>query len=409
LRELAGAEELANRSHNRTDVDEADGGRGFLAQAHALFDDALHTHQTHANFGLNQLTHGLHPAIAQMVHVIGTGNAVVDVNHAAGQRHNIVFGDGTNRHGDVLPHALVELIAPDTLQVIALRVKNLGNQIFLRIIQRRRVAGAHATVELDQGFLRDRPAGFGFPARFLTNGRRNPGMVGVVIRLTKESEQLFIRAVGQNRAMQFIFHRCHRAQEDGYRDGTFAVKAQREITGLAGLEFHPGAAVGDHLCGCQAAPAILFDTKIHTRRANQLADHHALGSVDDEGSVFRHQRQIAQENLLFDNFTGLTNQQRDIHIERDGKGEVAVQAFLLIVLRLAETILQIKARFLSLGAGEIQAQQAVVALDRGNLVEKGPQSLPLEPLIRLELHFYQSRQRQSTGNPRIGLDTKVGY
>ncbi|OQA12778.1 MAG: hypothetical protein BWY63_03702 [Chloroflexi bacterium ADurb.Bin360] len=146
-----------------------------------------------------------------MVHIIGTGNAVVDVNHATGERHDIIFGDSANGHGDVLPHALVELIAPDTLQVIALRVKDLGNQIFLRVIQRRRIAGAHATVELDQGFLRDGPAGFGFPARFLTNGRGNPGMVGVVIRLAKEPEQFFIRAIGQDGAVQLIFHRCHRA------------------------------------------------------------------------------------------------------------------------------------------------------------------------------------------------------
>ncbi len=75
----------------------------------------------------------------------------------------------------------------------------------------------------------------------------------------------------------------------------------------------------------------------------QLADDHALRSVDDERAVLRHQRDVAEEHfLLFDVANALVagfrvlvvNGQADRDLERRGIGHAALFAFRHVVLQL---------------------------------------------------------------------------
>ena len=80
LRQRAGAEELLDSGHHRTDVDQA--LRGDLAvllglQGHALADDALHAGEADAELVLQQLADAADTAVAQVVDVVGHADAVV--------------------------------------------------------------------------------------------------------------------------------------------------------------------------------------------------------------------------------------------------------------------------------------------------------------------------------------------
>ena len=43
----------------------------------------------------------------------------------------------------------------------------------------------------------------------------------------------------------------------------------------------------------------------HARRTVELTDDHPLGSVDDERPPVRHERDVSEENILFDYFGDL--------------------------------------------------------------------------------------------------------
>ena len=86
------------------------------------------------------------------------------------------------------------------------------------------------------------------------------------------------------------------AQENRSQELALAVDADIEHILLVVLEFHPRAAVRNDLP--QEIRAVVGGLEEHTRRAVQLADDDALGAVDDEGAVLRHQRNVAEENFL---------------------------------------------------------------------------------------------------------------
>ncbi len=92
----------------------------------------------------------------------------------------------------------------------------------------------------------------------------------------------------------------HRAQQRRDRDLALAVDLDREDVTVARLELQPGAPVRDQLGGEERATRgrIVFGGVIDARRAHELADHHALGAVDDECALSRHEREIAHEDVL---------------------------------------------------------------------------------------------------------------
>src|SRR5512139_2395737 len=66
LRKLAGAEELAQGSHNRAYIDQGDRRELVLiADRHALFDDSLHTAQANTQLILDQLANRLGAPVAE--------------------------------------------------------------------------------------------------------------------------------------------------------------------------------------------------------------------------------------------------------------------------------------------------------------------------------------------------------
>ena len=92
LRQLRGAEELLDRRDHGPDVDERlRRDRLDVLGRHALAHDALHAAEADAQLVLDQLADGAHPAVAEVVDVVGevAGVAVVQLHEVRDRREDV--------------------------------------------------------------------------------------------------------------------------------------------------------------------------------------------------------------------------------------------------------------------------------------------------------------------------------
>ena len=165
---------------------------------------------------------------------------------------------------------------------------------------------------------------------------------------------------------------AHGPQERRRRDLALAVHLDRKEVLVARLELEPGAAIRDHL-GREEGPAagrILEGAVVDAGRADELTDNDALGAVDDEGPLIRHEGEVAHVDALALDLACLLDQELDVHVQRPAEGQVLGPALELGVLGRPELVVQeMKLHHL---AGEV--------LDRADLVEQLPQALLDEPV-----------------------------
>ena len=85
----------------------------------------------------------------------------------------------------------------------------------------------------------------------------------------------------------------------------------------------------------------------HAGAAVQLADHDALGAVDDEGPVVGHEWDLAEEDLLLLDVAdglrpgvliGVPDDQTHRHLDGGREGHAALAALVDVVLRLVERV-----------------------------------------------------------------------
>ena len=94
----------------------------------------------------------------------------------------------------------------------------------------------------------------------------------------------------------------NRLEQNGDRHLAATVDAEIEDVFRIKFEIKPGAAVRNDACREQqlarAVRLALVVFEKHTRRAVQLGNDHALGAVDDEGALARHQGHFAHVDFL---------------------------------------------------------------------------------------------------------------
>src|SRR5579864_8694263 len=131
------------------------------------------------------------------------------------------------------------------------------------------------------------------------------------------------------------------AQENRAQELALAVDADIEHVLLVVFEFHPRTAIGNDLS--EEIRAVVGGLEEHAWRTVQLADDDALGTVDDEGAVLRHQRNVAKENFLLLNIANRTitglgvlveNRQTHGDFERRGISHAALFALRHVILQL---------------------------------------------------------------------------
>ena len=212
-------------------------------------------------------------------------------------------------------------------------------------------------------------------------------------------------------------------EQSGHRQLALAVDADVDDVLGVELEVEPAAAIGDDARGEQELAAGVGLAAIvveqHARRAVHLADDHALGAVDDEGAVHRHERHVAHVDVLLldiDHRLGLGlgvdleggQAQRDAH--RRGIGEAALAALVGVVLGMLELVMiEIEVR----RAGEVDDREdrPERLLETRNVAGLGVRTQEL--FVALALNLDQVRHlgdfvdvaENLADAPRIGLET----
>src|SRR5207248_10699601 len=108
----------------RTDVDQGiGGGLTWLLNAHALFDQSLHTQHPDAKLSLEQLAHAAYTTVAKMVDIVIAPMSIVEINHTAHNIDQIILSNDTLglRHAEI--ELAIELVASDAAHVVAARIK----------------------------------------------------------------------------------------------------------------------------------------------------------------------------------------------------------------------------------------------------------------------------------------------
>ena len=187
------------------------------------------------------------------------------------------------------------------------------------------------------------------------------------------------------------------------RDRQLALAVDADVDDVLGveLEVEPRAAIGDDARGEQilarsvGLAAVMVEQ--HARRTVHLRDDDALGAVDDERAVLRHQRHVAHVDVLlldiehragFGIGIDLEHDQAQRHAHRRGIGDAALAALVGVVFGLFELVMdEIELG----GAGEIadrehRAQRLFEARDIAVL-----RSRAQELLVALALNLDQVR------------------
>ncbi len=253
---------------------------------------------------------------------------------------------------------LIEFIASHLREIVASRIKKHRVDQRLRTLHGERLARAQLFIELQQAVLV-------IVGRIL-------GEAGKNLRLLAEHFlDLSIRADTE------------RAQEHG--DRHLAVPVYANIENIVGVRliFKPCAAVRYNGAGIKGlSDLIVSDRIINTGGTHKLTDNNTLGPVDHKGSGFRHQRQVAHENVMFVDLVVFSVVKAHSHLERSRIGRVAFLALLDGVLGILLAKLE---------AGELETQLAAVIRNRGNIPENFIQTLIQKPLIRVFLNFDEIR------------------
>ena len=175
-----------------------------------------------------------------------------------------------------------------------------------------------------------------------------------------------------------------RLQQHG--DGLLALAVDADVDDvlLVDLELEPRAAARDHL----GVDDVLLrrrlvgvDAEVDARRTHELRHHDALGAVDDERAALGHHGEVAHEDGLLLDLTGLRVHEARGDEQRARVRHVARAAVVLGVLRRVEDVV-----------GQLELELAGEVLDRRDVGEDLGDTLFEEPLEGHALHRDQIGQ-----------------
>ena len=247
----------------------------------------------------------------------------------------------------------IVLVAPHLCDIVAAGIEKQIKQVLTHGILGGNFAGPQAAVQLDQAV--------GFRLRRILGERLPDDLIA--------GEQVLYRAVGAE---------AQSAEQHGDAELLFSVHA--DVKGVLSvlLELQPRAAVGHDRGGEHfLARLVLGGGIIHPGRTHELGDDNALRAVDDEGTVFRHQRQVAHEYFLVENLVFDLVDEADFYAQRQSVSSVAVAALFFVVLGfIAESVLQ-----------KVELEMVGVVGDRGKILENLADTFLNERIVAVLLNF----------------------
>ncbi len=171
LGKLTGTEELLDDSRNRLGVDQVMRHQAVhFLQTHPLLDRTLHPDQADPVLVFQQFTNRTHTTVTEMVDIVDldselTGialivghlpviDAVTQVNQVTDNFQDILFRQGGDFQRQLQTKLMVQLEATNRREVITFLIEEQAREKCIRALDRRRITGAQATVNLDFGLFR---------------------------------------------------------------------------------------------------------------------------------------------------------------------------------------------------------------------------------------------------------------
>ena len=152
LAQLARPEELADRRHDRLGVDQVvrHGGRHFLVDRHLLLDRTLHPDQADAELVLEQLAHRAHAPVAEVIDVVHVGRVLPQLQQVLDDLVEVLRVQDLLVERRLQLQLGVQLQAAHAREVVLLRVEEHVLEQRPAAVERRRIAGPQAPVDLDE-------------------------------------------------------------------------------------------------------------------------------------------------------------------------------------------------------------------------------------------------------------------
>jgi len=370
-----------------------------VADAHPLADNALHAQKAHTQLVLDQFAHGLHAAVAQMVDIIRIFHAIVDLDDALHDVHHIALGERSEADAQLCAQPAIELVAAHLAQIVPPRVEKQGLQIALGVVQGGRIARTHLLVEFLQRLL-------GGARRIVLDGGLDIQVLRHIVHRFKEAQEFLIRPHLQRQVVDAIGYGGHRPQKHRHGYLALAVHLHRDNIPSARLELQPGPAIGNQLGHAElpARRAVLVDSEIRAWRADELAHHHALGPIDDECPILRHDREIAHVHILHHGLVRFPVIEQNLDIQGRRIRRIALPTLVLGIGGLCKAIVEAKLLIqLFVETGKVQFQALVKANNGRDLAQQLSQTLILEPVVRFQLHLDEIGNRQHVSDAGIGF------
>ncbi len=351
-----------------------------------------------------------HQAADQLHQVVG------HVREAAGEA-----GAGERAHAGahLQAEARVELVAADLREVVALGVEEQRAHQRARVVHRRRLSRALLLEDLDEGVLHDvaragvqlllelLDLGLDVGARLggrvvhalgqlvdLAHDRRDLVQALAVARLRLALRGVLVQRrldervhpVGVRRVAEEVGDVVARVAEGEQqrrdRQLALAVDADVHEALLVDLQLHPRPARRHQVRDEDLLLAVLGLHHVGARRAHELGHDDPLGAVDDVGAPVGHEGQVAHEDLLLPDLTGLPVDEGDLHRQGGRVGEVLLAAVLDRLVRLDVVERHAGLPAAQRVAAELHGKGPGEVLDRGDVVDGLAQALVEEPLER---------------------------
>ncbi len=262
------------------------------------------------------------------------GVAAVQANQVLDRRDDVGDGEDRVRQRAGETELLVDLVPADLGEVVALRVE-------VEVVQQR--AGG-----LGGDLLARTELAVDVAERvFLREDR--------VLR-----QRLFDRVEAGELGEDVLAGQAERLEEHGDGLLALAVDAHADLVALVDLELEPRAAARDDARRDDVLVAGLVGraVEVDAGRADELRDDDTLGAVDDERALAGLEREVAHEDRLGLDLTGLVVHELGLDVERGGVGLAALLALLDRVL----LGLEIRVR-------ERELHRLAQVLDRRDLLE----------------------------------------
>jgi hypothetical protein len=223
--------------------------------------------------------------------------------------------------------------------------------------------------------------------------------VALLLPLALEEVEVADEAVDEARRVLLVVAEGAQQDEDAHAALAGDAGAGGDVLArlVLDVELHPLTAVRvdgalDELVLAQVTEAVpLARLEDDAGRTDELRHDDALGAVDDEGALLRHHGEVAHEDGLLLDLTGVAVHEPGAHEDRRAVGHVLLLALLHRELRRRAQVLVVGVEL------QLELERLAEVLDRRDVAERLGQALVQEPLEAFALHRDEIRQLERLG------------